>query len=563
MGLSTTYTKTETDFLIQQLEKKSEVLYTDDTLATDIIKRVDINTGENVNYRETTTHYDGSVMDDTKVDGVIYIKNNGKYLMRSIDDGVINASWFGNDDLAIQKAINIATGNAAGTKIPYYSVYIPAGFWNINNKILIEKTQWLNIYGDGASTKININADLDCVFDFNSFAHSTFGHLIVTSLSNKIVEDVIRIRWDDGNNVTNGRSTTHNVFTDIQIFGELKYKNGINIMGHNDVSQCHFENILITGNKNYNVITDRWENAFKVGDTIAANNLSHIFTNCKGFNVENIFDFSGAGGIVIGTGGQNAKRYIKRSAPSHESLMILGGRLEGIERIYEATTKNSFSDNVTLKGIWYSGLGGSGFGAPEDGKIIIGSGMINIEGCKFVDPHQNAPFVIEAENAFAGNEMIAITTINISGLFVERANMDGLIQSWNGTKCVFNISGLVLIDEQQNPVQYITNFTKTFFCHQEPQLQKINTEYGNWIEVSNKIGNKGLSFWQDDVSHITANSSGALYLEGFQYVVGTRFLGDYEFNEYEDNSAPDNIIYYSNTQSKAVYKRNGVVNPLY
>ena len=44
--------------------------------------------------------------------------------------------------------------------------------------------------------------------------------------------------------------------------------------------------------------------------------------------------------------------------------MIIGGRLEGIERIYEATSKNAFSDNVTLKDIWYSGIEGSGFGAP-------------------------------------------------------------------------------------------------------------------------------------------------------------------------------------------------------
>lgn len=541
----------------------SEALYNDETLAGDIMKRVDKNTGENVNYRETNVWIDGTTMNDAKVDGAVFIKNNGKYLRRNIDNGVINASWFGNDDLAIQKAINIAIGNSNGTKIPYYSVYIPAGFWNINNKILIEKTQWLNIYGDGASTKININADLDCVFDFNSFAHSTFGHLIVTSLSNKIVEDVIRIRWDDGNNVTNGRSTTHNVFTDIQIFGELKYKNGINIMGHNDVSQCRFDNILVTGNKNSSVITDRWENAFKVGDSIAANNLSHLFTNCKGFNVENIFDISGAGGIIIGVGGQNAKRYIKRSAPSHESLMVLGGRLEGIERIYEATVRNAFSDNVTLKGIWYSGISGSGFGAPSDGKIIIGSGMINIEGCKFVDPHENAPFVIEAENAFAGTEENVISVINISGLFVERENISGLLNSWNGTKCVFNINGLVLIDEQQNPIQYITNFTTSIYCSQEPHEQKKYTEYGKWFGFFNKNGNKGFNFYQDNVSHIVGESSGGLYLENFPFVVASRFLGDYQLNEYEDTSAPDNIMYYSTTQSKVVFKKNGVINALY
>ena len=83
MGLSTTYTKVETDYLLQQLEQKTSDKYTDETLAGDIIKRVDINTGENVNYRETTTWYDGSAMDDSKVDGVVYIKKNSKYYVNS------------------------------------------------------------------------------------------------------------------------------------------------------------------------------------------------------------------------------------------------------------------------------------------------------------------------------------------------------------------------------------------------------------------------------------------------------------------------------------------------
>lgn len=35
-----------------------------------IIQLIDSNTKENVNYEETTTWYDGSMMDDTKVDNV-------------------------------------------------------------------------------------------------------------------------------------------------------------------------------------------------------------------------------------------------------------------------------------------------------------------------------------------------------------------------------------------------------------------------------------------------------------------------------------------------------------
>ena len=57
----------------------SEALYNDETLAGDIIKRVDKISGDNVNYREVLTWFDGSLMDDSKIDNFIYIKKNNKY----------------------------------------------------------------------------------------------------------------------------------------------------------------------------------------------------------------------------------------------------------------------------------------------------------------------------------------------------------------------------------------------------------------------------------------------------------------------------------------------------
>ena len=84
MGLSTTYTKVETDFLLQKLESElaNETLYTDETLAGDIIKRIDKKNGDNVNYREVLTWFDGSPMNDSKVDGFNFIKLNNKYYKR-------------------------------------------------------------------------------------------------------------------------------------------------------------------------------------------------------------------------------------------------------------------------------------------------------------------------------------------------------------------------------------------------------------------------------------------------------------------------------------------------
>ena len=140
MVLSTTYTKTETDFLIQQLEEKTSNKYNDESnsIANDIIKRVDKNTGENVNYRETTTWHDGTTMDDSKVDGDIFVKRGSKYYVLSefINQKIINIKKIGavgdgiaDDTNAILKAINFVR-NFNGKKI---TIFIPNGIYRHSN----------------------------------------------------------------------------------------------------------------------------------------------------------------------------------------------------------------------------------------------------------------------------------------------------------------------------------------------------------------------------------------------------------------------------------------------
>lgn len=54
-------------------------------IVSDILFKVDKNTGDNVNYREVTMWYDGSSMNDAKVDGGLYIKKDSKYYRKVID----------------------------------------------------------------------------------------------------------------------------------------------------------------------------------------------------------------------------------------------------------------------------------------------------------------------------------------------------------------------------------------------------------------------------------------------------------------------------------------------
>lgn len=113
----------------------SEALYNDatETLAGDIIKRVDINTGENVNYRETTTWHDGRAMDDTKVDGVIYVKKVNKYYKRQYESS-INIRWFGAKGDGVDDTESIITAFSYLFKlkeegIKSQSIYFPKGVY--------------------------------------------------------------------------------------------------------------------------------------------------------------------------------------------------------------------------------------------------------------------------------------------------------------------------------------------------------------------------------------------------------------------------------------------------
>lgn len=98
----------------------SEALYNDNdnTVAVDISKRIDINTKKDINYIDVLNYENGDVMDDSKVDGVIYIKKDNVY--KRLVSNEIDVRWFGakgdtdandigtDDTNAIQLAIDTA-----------------------------------------------------------------------------------------------------------------------------------------------------------------------------------------------------------------------------------------------------------------------------------------------------------------------------------------------------------------------------------------------------------------------------------------------------------------------
>ncbi len=82
-----------------------------------------INTGNELTFKEISQYNDGKPMDDSKVDNVIFIKENGRYYKR-IFSGSIKTSWFGaigdglNDDTkAVQNAFDYAVSNNLSIEI--------------------------------------------------------------------------------------------------------------------------------------------------------------------------------------------------------------------------------------------------------------------------------------------------------------------------------------------------------------------------------------------------------------------------------------------------------------
>lgn len=121
-----------------------------------IIRLIDSNTKENVNYEEVTMWHDGTVMDDSKVDNIIYRKKLNKYYRRKELSSVL-PEWFG--------AIGDGITDDSDAIIKCASVINILNIPNVefNNKYLISKDITLHCsikgYGtiytsDGALVKV-------------------------------------------------------------------------------------------------------------------------------------------------------------------------------------------------------------------------------------------------------------------------------------------------------------------------------------------------------------------------------------------------------------------------
>ena len=343
MGLSITYTKTETDFLIQQLEEKTSDKYNDESnsIANDIIKFIDINTGENVNYRETTTWYDGSAMDDSKVDNIIYIKKEGKYYVRILGTNEIDASDFGavNDinidsSDAIQKAIDYAIAKKVNVRLPQNcaiskSIYIDRLVDGVDfSDYFVIKGGYINIIGDNITAfstrlthptspqsqlvnfndlKFTSNGDDNYAFDGNAFLRVMFNGISLNNVKFLQATKYVQSYYIDKLQARNWSGILFSAIAgtyDIHVTNSIieAGETAFVIKGNSDhKAQFWIENCVIEGLRGRGVVYSQSTQVsitntyfeLNTGSSIESENLDEITFDVN-VNIENNF-FAGAG----------------------------------------------------------------------------------------------------------------------------------------------------------------------------------------------------------------------------------------------------------------------------
>lgn len=131
---------------------------------TKVLDNYDRFMGTPFNASIVTTWYDGTAMDDSKVDNVIYFKNQtaiGGYARRDFDT-IVNLKWFGakgdgitSDSAPLQKAVDFCVRTG-------YSLYVPTGIYILNSGDFgpITLSNWtsarqgLTMFGDGRGKSI-------------------------------------------------------------------------------------------------------------------------------------------------------------------------------------------------------------------------------------------------------------------------------------------------------------------------------------------------------------------------------------------------------------------------
>lgn len=424
----------------------------------EIIRLVDSYTKENVNYEETSTWFDGTVMNDTKVDNVIYRKKGNIFYKRILETGKIRPEWFGavgdgvtDDAQAIQKALDI-TSMIKGTLVFQNKDYLI----DAQQKIT---TDWMSNHFFGLLIKSNT------VVNFNS--------------ANIILKPNSNVR--------------------VHLIGVFRQKN-ISIIGGNFIGD-RLTHIPVVGDDNStllkisiskNVIVDGSTFRNCQGDGFAVSTLSVMFENTpvnSGSNVLNISVFNrnsyylNESDIDVGwivTSPSFPEGTVITAIDKANRTITLSNQAILTEALSKVSFFQDYRNEVHLKN--------SKFDNNRRNGIVIESGKgISVSKCVIINTNGISPEAgIDIEPYFGNNFL--------KDVVVERCyssnNRQGGIFAQNGSNFQINDNyledGLMLRGAQNVMIQ--NNYISGLFT--------IN--YSSATILSNKMYNIGVAIYNSD-----------------------------------------------------------------
>lgn len=243
------------------------------SLANNIVSRIDKYTKESVNYIETNNWVNGSNMDDSKIDGVIYKKFDNKYYRLISKNNEYDIRWWGvsvsNIDNKTQiddalttinnLAVNLTTDIRINLLFPHVDDSNGNNTYKTTGEHIVDRK--INVIMNAVVEDININPHICFNIGKSGFVNENMSHKI------NIQRVSERIEWENSNDIG------------VRFINEWNSKNVI--------KRCigFSINIELVGSGNYGVAYNQFDLGYIINGCVGLNMRSEN----GGFTNENLF----------------------------------------------------------------------------------------------------------------------------------------------------------------------------------------------------------------------------------------------------------------------------------
>lgn len=455
-------------------------------IATDIIQRVHPDSGVTFNYREVDNYYDGTPMNLTKVDGVIYREKNGIFYKKSLD-------YFGENFLnfnSIQELRDVSDTDLLLLKMGYYKGVLVSGYFEKGDTpapIIYDYKEGSSTDNGGRVIKINDECYFECESLKGEVRAVYYGVKktpigepifdVYPYLNNLCNDPLVRnIIFEEGNFIVNTNAKLDQKNMKGSLFGTTlqfkkpdsgfrMYKEGVPIVGIG-----YYEDIIFQGEKVCkslfevrqategffkNVYFHGWLKVFSINIKL---DIAH-FINCTFSYCEDVFYVE-----------DNADEYT-----SINSTYLIGGNYYDIRRFIN-TNKGG---NINISKVWFE----------KTNTILHERGSnpgnsINISNCEIIKSTKQDEYTIDDTAPVfvisnAGSSSIISQSNNfksaVSHDLIKVVNHTGDI---NATKIIKFLGGnKFLIDGLQSLISIDSGISNLYLINYEFRSNYIDFSY--------------------------------------------------------------------------------------